>query len=58
VHGLHAAAAGHIFELAVTPLEISASHVRTLLACGREPRWLLPEAVLAAADLLAPYRRH
>ena len=53
---LHAAAAGHVFELAVTPLEISASQVRAMLASGREPRWLLPEAVLAAPDLLAIYR--
>lgn len=53
---LHAAAAGHVLELAVTPLEISASQVRALLAAGRTPRWLVPEALLAAPDLLAIYR--
>jgi len=57
VRRLHAVAAGHVFDLAVTPLEISASHVRALLAAGREPRWLLPEAVLAAPELSAAYRR-
>ena len=54
---LSAAPAGRVLELAVTPLEISASHVRALLAAGREPRWLLPEAVLADAGALAEYRR-
>ena len=53
---LHAAAAGQVLELAVTPLEISASQVRALLADGRTPRWLVPEALLAAPDLLAVYR--
>jgi len=48
--------AGMVFELPVTPLEISASAVRTLLAAGREPRWLLPEALLADASLLSVYR--
>lgn len=57
VRQLYAAAAGNILELAVTPLEISASHVRALLAAGREPRWLLPEAVLAAPELSDAYRR-
>jgi nicotinate-nucleotide adenylyltransferase len=53
---LSATAAGHVFELAVTPLEISASQVRALLAEGRDPHWLLPEALLAAPELLAVYR--
>jgi len=48
--------AGHVFELAVTPLEISASQVRALLAGGREPRWLLPDALCADRELLAAYR--
>ena len=55
---LSATPAGHVFELAVTPLEISASQVRALLAAGHEPRWLLPDALLAAPDLLAVYRQH
>jgi nicotinate-nucleotide adenylyltransferase len=41
----------------VTPLEISASAVRKMLAEGREPRWLLPAALFADVELLAPYRR-
>jgi nicotinate-nucleotide adenylyltransferase len=53
---LCATPAGKLFDLAVTPLEISASAVRALLAAGREPRWLLPDALCADRDLLAPYR--
>jgi len=53
---LRETAAGHVFELAVTALEISASQVRALLAAGREPRWLLPDALCADRELLAPYR--
>jgi nicotinate-nucleotide adenylyltransferase len=49
--------AGYVFELPVTPLEISASRIRALLAAGREPRWLLPQALLADAQTLAVYRR-
>lgn len=54
---LHASAAGKVFSLPVTPLEISASAVRTLLTAGREPRWLVPDALLQDPALLAPYRR-
>jgi nicotinate-nucleotide adenylyltransferase len=52
------APAGRIFELPVTPLEISASQIRTLLAAGSEPRWLLPDALLADPATLAVYRRN
>jgi nicotinate-nucleotide adenylyltransferase len=48
--------AGCVCELAVTPLEISASQVRALLASGRDPRWLLPDALCEHRELLAPYR--
>lgn len=48
---------GKVFELAVTPLEISASMIRAELAAGREPRWLVPEALLVDKSLLEPYRR-
>jgi nicotinate-nucleotide adenylyltransferase len=37
---------GRVLELRVTPLEISSSAVRADLAAGREPRWLVPDAVL------------
>jgi nicotinate-nucleotide adenylyltransferase len=43
---LREAPAGRILPLAVTPLEISASAIRGLLAAGRSPRFLLPDAVL------------
>ena len=54
---LHESAAGKVFGLPVTPLEISASAVRGLLAEGREPRWLVPDVLLADPALLEPYRR-
>ena len=37
---------GRIVTLAMTPLEISASHIRTLLRAGASARYLLPDAVL------------
>src|SRR5699024_3176871 len=39
-------AAGLIYNYAPPPLAISASRIRTLLAAGRSPRYLLPEDVL------------
>ncbi len=48
--------AGRVIELAVTPLEISATHIRELLAEGRDPRYLLPAGLFDDARLLAPYR--
>lgn len=38
--------AGLITAIDVTPLSISASEIRRLLAIGKSPRYLLPEAVL------------
>lgn len=49
--------AGLVIELAVTPLEISATRIRELLAAGRDPRYLLPAGLFGDAALLAPYRR-
>ena len=49
--------AGKVIELAVTPLEISATRIRDLLAAGRDPRYLLPAGLFDDAALLAPYRR-
>jgi nicotinate-nucleotide adenylyltransferase len=48
--------AGHVVTIAVTPLEISASHVRRILAEGRDPRWLLPDALMQDKNVLMPYR--
>lgn len=54
---LRGSAAGKVLGLPVTSLDISASAVRALLAAGREPRWLVPDALLANPSLLEPYRR-
>ncbi|OOG57370.1 nicotinate-nucleotide adenylyltransferase [Rhodanobacter sp. C03] len=49
--------AGKLIELVVTPLEISATRIRELLAAGRDPRYLLPAGLFDESALLAPYRR-
>jgi nicotinate-nucleotide adenylyltransferase len=48
--------AGRVIELMVTPLEVSATRIRELLAEGRDPRYLLPAGLFDDAALLAPYR--
>lgn len=53
---LHEAPCGRVITLEVTPLEISATRVRNLLAAGRNPHYLLPEALFEEPGLLAPYR--
>jgi nicotinate-nucleotide adenylyltransferase len=53
---LHSLPAGKVIELAVTPLEISATRIRELLAAGRDPRYLLPAGLFDDRALLAPYR--
>ncbi len=45
-HLLHRSAAGSIFAHTITPLDISATHIRNGLAAGHSPRYLLPDAVL------------
>jgi nicotinate-nucleotide adenylyltransferase len=54
---LHTTRAGRVIALAVTPLEISATRIRELLAVGREPRYQLPAGLFDPPSLLAPYRR-
>lgn len=54
---LRALPAGKVIELAVTPLEISATRIRELLAAGRDPRYLLPAGLFDDPALLLPYRR-
>jgi nicotinate-nucleotide adenylyltransferase len=56
VERLRALPAGKVIELAVTPLEISATRIRELLATGRDPRYLLPCGLFDDPTLLAPYR--
>jgi nicotinate-nucleotide adenylyltransferase len=57
VAALRARPCGKLIELAVTPLEISATRIRELLAAGRDPRYLLPAGLFDDPELLAPYRR-
>jgi nicotinate-nucleotide adenylyltransferase len=45
VADLHGALAGRIYIHAVTQLEISSTEVRTLIAAGRDPRFLMPDGV-------------
>ncbi|MBX3692893.1 nicotinate-nucleotide adenylyltransferase [Dokdonella sp.] len=56
VADIRTTAAGHVIDLPVTALAISATRIRTLLSAGAEPRWLVPDALLADPALLAPYR--
>jgi nicotinate-nucleotide adenylyltransferase len=44
---LAATPAGSIVTFAMTPLDISATRIRALLAAGASPRYLAPESVLA-----------
>lgn len=53
---LHASPAGKVIQLAVTPLEISATRIRELLAAGRDPRYLLPAGLFSDPALLSAYR--
>jgi nicotinate-nucleotide adenylyltransferase len=45
VETLHARAAGCLYVQPVTQLEISSTELRELLAAGRDPRYLVPDAV-------------
>ncbi|MEO8746819.1 MAG: nicotinate-nucleotide adenylyltransferase [Rhodanobacter sp.] len=56
LNGLLNLPAGKIVQLAVTPMEISATRIRALLAAGRDPRYLLPAGLFQDARLLRPYR--
>lgn len=47
VAALQEAPAGHIVSFAMTPLAVSATQVRSLLARGASPRYLLPDEVIA-----------
>ena len=45
VRDLHTATAGRVHIHAVTQLEISSTEIRDLVAAGRDPRFLMPDAV-------------
>ena len=54
---LQSTSAGRLMALSVTPLQISATRIRQLLAVGREPRYQLPAGLSDSPELLSPYRR-
>lgn len=54
---LRGAAGGRVLDMVVSALGISATRIRALLAEGRAPRWLVPQALIDDAALLAPYRK-
>ncbi|TAN03885.1 MAG: nicotinate-nucleotide adenylyltransferase [Rhodanobacteraceae bacterium] len=56
VAALRVQPAGKVLDMVVSALGISATRIRALLAAGREPRWLVPDALLADSALLQPYR--
>lgn len=53
--GLEGFAAGRIWFESVTQLDISSTRIRCMLAAGRSPRYLLPDAVLEMIDKEACY---
>ena len=54
---LHETRAGCIYIHAVTQLEISSTEVRKLIAAGRDPRYLMPDAVRAIIEETGCYLR-
>ena len=54
---LHEARAGCIYIHAVTQLEISSTEVRKLIAAGRDPRYLMPDAVREIIEQTGCYRK-
>jgi nicotinate-nucleotide adenylyltransferase len=53
---LQASPAGHIFSLAMTPLDISATRIRASLAAGRSARYLIPDTVVQYIEQHHLYR--
>jgi nicotinate-nucleotide adenylyltransferase len=45
VHDLHESGAGRIYVHPVTQLEISSTDLRNIIVSGRDPRYLVPDAV-------------
>jgi len=56
INDLHEARAGCIYIHAVTQLEISSTEVRKLIAAGRDPRYLMPDAVRAIIEQTGCYQ--
>ena len=57
VEDLHDARAGSIYIHAVTQLEISSSALRSLIARGGDPRFLMPDGVRDVIDKSGCYRQ-
>ncbi|HEX7012071.1 MAG TPA: nicotinate-nucleotide adenylyltransferase [Steroidobacteraceae bacterium] len=55
ISDLHESPAGRIYIHAVTQLEISSTEVRKLIAAGRSPRYLMPDAVREIIDQTGCY---
>ena len=53
---LHESRAGCIYIHAVTQLEISSTEVRKLIASGRDPRYLMPDAVREIIEQTGCYK--
>ena len=45
IRDLHEEPAGRVYVHAVTQLEISSTELRALIVAGRDPRYLVPDAV-------------
>ncbi|HET9329715.1 MAG TPA: hypothetical protein VFO23_04240, partial [Steroidobacteraceae bacterium] len=45
IRTLHEEPAGRVYVRAVTQLEISSTELRALIVAGRDPRYLVPDAV-------------
>jgi nicotinate-nucleotide adenylyltransferase len=54
---LHETRSGCIYIHAVTQLEISSTEVRKLIAAGRDPRYLMPDAVREIIEETGCYRK-
>ena len=56
IDALRTATAGHIYVHDVTQLEISSTEIRELVAVGRDPRFLMPDAVQKIIDESGCYK--
>jgi nicotinate-nucleotide adenylyltransferase len=58
VNDLHESRAGRIFIHPVTQLEIASTDLRNIIASGRDPRYLMPDAVRDIIRETGCYTRH
>lgn len=54
---LHKAKSGHIYILDVTQLEIASTDIRQIVSAGRDPRFLMPDAVCEYIQASGCYAR-